>query len=62
MQPVYQPEVLIAQAKEKFDKSVKLTDEKAKEIIIKKLYALQLMTEKCKKKKIRLFSIDQAWF
>lgn len=51
MQPVYQPEVLIAQAKEKFDAGGKLKDEKAKEIIRKKLTALKQLTETCKKQK-----------
>jgi chromate reductase, NAD(P)H dehydrogenase (quinone) len=49
MRPVYQPEVLIAQAKEKFDEKGKLKDEKAKEIIKKKLNNLKQLTEKCKK-------------
>ena len=47
MQPVYQPEVLIAQAKEKFDAQGKLKDEKAKTIIQKKLENLKQLTEKC---------------
>lgn len=46
MQPVYQPEVLIAQAKEKFDAQGKLKDEKAKTIIEKKLENLKQLTEK----------------
>lgn len=51
MQPVYQPEILIAQAKEKFDSRGKLTDEKAKQLIRKKLETLQKLTEKCKSEK-----------
>lgn len=51
LRPVYQPEELIAQAKEKFDKGGRLKDEKAKEIIIKKLNSLKLLTESCKKQK-----------
>ena len=51
MQPVYQPEILIAQAKEKFDSRGKLTDEKAKQLIRKKLENLQKLTEKCKSEK-----------
>ncbi len=49
MQPVYKPEVLIARAKEKFDAKGKLTDEKAREIIRKKLVNLQKLSEICKK-------------
>ena len=48
MQPVYQPEVLIAQAKEKFDAKGQLKDEKAKDIIRKKLNNLKSLCEKCK--------------
>ena len=51
MQPVYKPEILIAQAKEKFDSIGKLTDEKAKELIRKKLENLLKLTEKCKSEK-----------
>ncbi len=46
MQPVYKPEVLIAQAKDKFDVEGNLKDEKAKEIIRKKLLALKDLTER----------------
>jgi len=41
MKPVYLPEILIAQAKEKFDAQGKLKDEKAKELIRKKLEKLK---------------------
>lgn len=41
MRPVYKPEVLIADAKNKFDAAGKLTDEKAKDLIRRKLQALK---------------------
>lgn len=41
MKPVFKPEILIAQAKEKFDSHGYLKDEKAKELIRKKLEALK---------------------
>ncbi len=41
MQPVYKPEVLIALAKDKFDKNGNLTDEKAKQLIRKKMESLK---------------------
>ncbi|HET9825424.1 MAG TPA: NAD(P)H-dependent oxidoreductase, partial [Chitinophagaceae bacterium] len=41
MKPVLKPEVLIAQAAKKFDDQGSLTDEKAKELIRKKLEALK---------------------
>jgi chromate reductase len=53
MQPVYQPEVLIAQAKEKFDSAGKLKDEKAKQLIRKKLENLKTLVEKCKSVKLQ---------
>jgi chromate reductase len=40
MKPVYLPEVLVSQAKDKFDKEGKLTDEPTKDLIRKKLKAL----------------------
>ena len=44
MQPVFQPEVLIAKAEEKFDADGLFKDEKGKEIIKKKLDALKKLT------------------
>ena len=41
MIPVQKPEILIAQANTKFDEAGNLTDEKAKELIVKKLQALK---------------------
>ncbi len=41
MKPVYKPEVLVAQAKTKFNDQGELTDEKTKEIVKKKLQALK---------------------
>ena len=41
MRPVYKPEILIAQAKDKFDSHGFLKDEKAKELIKKKLESLK---------------------
>lgn len=46
MIPVYKPEVLIAQAKSKFDAKGKLVDEKSVEIVKKKLENLQTLVEK----------------
>jgi chromate reductase len=43
MRPVLQPEVLVAQAKTKFDDAGRLTDETTKDIIRKKLEALKNM-------------------
>ena len=43
MKPVYKPEVLIAQASQKFDANGKLTDEKTRKIIQKKLEALKML-------------------
>jgi chromate reductase len=51
MKPVYQPEVLVAQAKEKFDAQGKLTDEKTKNIIRKKLENLFELSAAGKKEK-----------
>jgi chromate reductase len=44
MQPVFQPEVLIAKAEEKFNAEGQFTDEKGKEIIRRKLEALKKLT------------------
>jgi chromate reductase len=41
MKPVFKPEVLIAQAKNKFDAEGKLTDEKSRELVSRKLLALK---------------------
>ncbi len=41
MKPVLKPEVLVAQAKKKFDAKGKLTDDKAKDLIKQKLEALK---------------------
>lgn len=41
MKPVYKPEVLIAQAKNKFDASGKLTDATARKLVIQQLQALR---------------------
>lgn len=43
MKPVYKPEILVAQAKDKFDEHGQLKDEKAKELIRKKLEGLKLL-------------------
>jgi len=43
MQVVHKPEVLIAQANTKFDEQGNLTDEKAKELIVKKLEGLKAL-------------------
>ncbi|MDB5230027.1 MAG: NAD(P)H-dependent oxidoreductase [Chitinophagaceae bacterium] len=48
MKPVYKPEVLINQAKTKFNEHGKLADEKTKEIIRKQLAALQQLVMKYK--------------
>jgi chromate reductase, NAD(P)H dehydrogenase (quinone) len=41
MKPVYKPEILVAEADKKFDKTGKLTDDTAKDLIRKKLQALK---------------------
>jgi chromate reductase len=41
MKPVFNPEVLVARAEIKFDKHGNLIDEKAKELLAKKLEALK---------------------
>jgi chromate reductase len=41
MKPVYKPEILVAQAKDKFDEKGNLKDEMAKELIRKKLQSLK---------------------
>jgi chromate reductase len=41
MRPIYKPEILIAQAKDKFDSHGFLKDDKAKEFIRKKLEVLK---------------------
>lgn len=41
MRPVYKPEVLIADARHKFDEAGNLTDAKARELIARKLQALK---------------------
>ena len=43
MKPVYKPEILVAQAKDKFDEHGNLTDEKARELIRKKLEGLKAL-------------------
>ena len=43
MKPVYKPEVLVAQAEKKFDKSGNLIDEMAKKLLKQKLEALKEM-------------------
>ncbi len=43
MRPVYKPEILVAQAKEKFDSHGFLKDDKAKELIRKKLESLKTL-------------------
>src|SRR5262249_29221470 len=43
MRPVYKPEILVAQAAEKFDQTGKLTDEITREFVRKKLAALKEM-------------------
>lgn len=43
MRPVYKPEVMIADAKNKFDTSGALTDEKAKDLVRRKLQALKAL-------------------
>jgi chromate reductase len=45
MKPVYKPEVLVAQAEKKFDKSGNLIDEVAKKILKQKLEALKEMIQ-----------------
>jgi chromate reductase len=41
MKPVLKPEILIAQATKKFDAQGKLTDDKAKDLIKRKLQVLK---------------------
>lgn len=43
MKPVYKPEILVAQAKDKFDEHGQLKDEKAKDLIRKKLERLKIL-------------------
>jgi len=45
MKPVYKPEVLVAQAEKKFDKSGNLVDEMAKKLLRQKLEALKEMIQ-----------------
>lgn len=52
MQPVYQPEVFISKANEKFDSKGELTDAKAKEIIRKKLDKLRDLSVSFQKEKM----------
>jgi chromate reductase len=49
MKPVFKPEVLIAQAKNKFDSNAKLTDEKSRELVKRKLQALKEFIVQSKK-------------
>lgn len=43
MKPVYKPEILVAQAKQKFDENGRLTDEDTREFLRQKMEALQQM-------------------
>ena len=45
MKPVYKPEVLVAQAEKKFDKTENLIDEMAKKLLKQKLEALKEMVQ-----------------
>jgi len=45
MRPVYKPEILVAQAKNKFDKQGNLTDQKTKDLIRQKLEALKTLAQ-----------------
>jgi len=45
MKPVYKPEVLVAQAEKKFDKTGNLIDEMAKKLLKQKLEALKEMIQ-----------------
>lgn len=52
MRPVYKPEVLIADAKHKFDAEGNLTDEKAKDLIRRKLQALKDLVLQLRKERV----------
>jgi chromate reductase, NAD(P)H dehydrogenase (quinone) len=46
--PVYKPEILVADAKNKFDAAGNLTDEEAKELIRRKLQGLKELIQTLK--------------
>lgn len=49
MKPVYKPEIFVAQAKDKFDETGRLKDEKTKELIRQKLQALKELAQQVKR-------------
>ena len=59
MKPVHKPEVLVSQANQKFDENGKLLDEKALELIKRKIQALSQLIEETKTAKLVKKSTEQ---